>query len=515
MSQQIPTVSDFDAGADVPGHLRVEELSHDLKRRSARGGALMVSSHAIQLLIGVGGTAVLARLLRPQDFGYLTMVATLTAFVATFRDLGLPSAAVHKQQLTQEQASGLFWINCLASLGVAALVAGMAPVLAWFYGEPKLLAITLVMSLGILASSLGTLHAGLLRRQMQFGAITVIEIGAMVAGVAVGISAALAGTGYWALVWQQMTIWVWQSAWAWLLCGWRPARRAASAAPSDPGLRSMLRYGRNVTAARLAEYVGRNMDAVLVGRFAGPASLGLYQKAYQWAMTPFWQLNTPMLTVAVSSFSRLQNDHGRYRLYVRITLLGVFALTLPAMALLFVEADGVIRLLLGAQWVAAIPMLRILSVGAYFSAFVLVTKWLYLSEGRTGEQLRWALASAPITIAGVAAGVRWGAVGVAYGFTASTIILAAPGVWYCLRNSPLRLADFWSAAWRPIVASLLSAAVLWPLRSLLPAMPHLLVRFVLDSAIYLLLYAACWMGLPGGRGEMREVLKHLRPAPRG
>ncbi len=498
----------------APGGFLTDTAGHDLKRRSARGGLLMIGSHAIQLAIGVSGTVVLARLLRPGDFGLLAMVATLTSFVATFRDLGLPTAAVQKKQLSEAQASGLFWINCAGSVAVAGLVAALAPVLAWFYEEPALLPITLVMAGGILISSIGMVHFGLLRRQMRFGAITTLEIGAMLAGVSIGIAAALAGAGYWALVGQQLTIYLWQASAAWYLCAWRPMRPARSAGLRDPELRSMLRYGRNTSLARVLMYLGRNMDAVLLGRFAGAGVLGLYQKAYQWSMMPFWQINTPMLGVAVSSFSRLQDDPQRYRQFVRMTLLGMFGLILPATALMFLEADGVVRLLLGPQWLEAIPVLRVLSLGAYFASFTLITRWLYLSEGRTGHELRWAGFSSVVMVAGVALGVRWGAMGVASAFAVVSTLLAWPGVWYCLRHSPLRGRDFWGSIWRPMMASLIAAAIMWHLRNLLPGVGHPLPQLLLHALIYLLLYLVCWVGLPGGRGELTVALMQLRSIAR-
>ncbi|HEY7088353.1 MAG TPA: oligosaccharide flippase family protein, partial [Tepidisphaeraceae bacterium] len=198
-------------------HLKVDQLSQNLAHRSTRSGALMIVSYAVQLAIGTAGTAVLARLLRPDDFGCLGMVSLLVAFIIILREF-LLSATVWQQELTHEQASGLFWINCVASLVVAAAVAALAPFLARFFHEPRLLGITLVISVGILINLLGALHVGLLNRQMRFRAIVVIEVGAIVSGVMVGIAAAWLGAGYWALVFQQMAVWIWQTAAAWCLC---------------------------------------------------------------------------------------------------------------------------------------------------------------------------------------------------------------------------------------------------------------------------------------------------------
>jgi PST family polysaccharide transporter len=211
----------------------------------------------------------------------------------------------------------------------------------------------------------------------------------------------------------------------------------------------------------------------------------------------------------------LQDDPQRYRLFVRTTLLGLFGLTLPATALLTTEADNVVLLLFGGQWLGAIPMLRILGVGAYCSTFVLAMSWLYLPEGRTREQLRWSLISAPVTILAVAIGLRWGAIGVARGFTLSSILLVAPGVWHCLRRSPLTAGDFWQATWRAAVASIGAAVFLWVLRERLPVVPNLLGRLVLHCAVYGVLYVTFALALPGGRTRWGAFWTQLRRAGAG
>lgn len=507
-----PTIS----AAENDAHLDADGLSEQLKLRSARGGALMIVSYAIQLFIGIGGTAVLARLLTPRDFGYLAMVATLVTFVMTLREF-LLSPTVYQQELNHAQASGLFWINAIASLGVALGVAAMAPIMGWFFHEPRVMAITLAMSLGIFVGMLGMLHIGLLRRQMRFGAIGTMEIGATLAGVVVGVSSARMGASYWALVFQQLTVWVWQSGAAWMLCPWRPAHWRAAAFSSDEGIRSMLRYGQSATASRIITYASRNIDAVLIGHFLGANILGLYQKAYQWSMTPFWQILIPITPVAVSSLSRLQDDPGRYRLYARTILLGMFGLALPGTALLMVEADAVIRLLMGEQWLEAIPMLRVLSIGAYFSVFSAVMLWLYLSEGRTGDQLRWSLISSPVTVLAVCIGLKWNAIGVAWGFTIASVLLAYPAVWYCLRRSTLSGWDYLHAVWRPVVASILAGVGLLAIRRALQLEWHVVPEIALFSSLYSVLYAALWLALPGGWASLQEFLRQLRElrSPRG
>ena len=271
-------------------------------------------------------------------------------------------------------------------------------------------------TVGILAVGLSTVHMGLLRRQMRFGAITGIEITCGAAGAVAGIASALLGAGFWALVLQQLTTHLLTGAGLWIVSRWRPGTptaRAADRAIADDGVQSMLTYGKYLTCSRAVNYLGKNLDVVLLGKFAGAASAGLYQKAEQWATLTFWQVYSPLSDVLVASFSRLQHDAPRYRAYFCKASMGLYFITAPAMTFAFVEAREIILLLLGPNWVAAVPIFRVMTVGAFAGSAIHVAKWVYLAEGSTKRQLTWSLISTPVLIAGVVSGLWWGASGVA------------------------------------------------------------------------------------------------------
>jgi PST family polysaccharide transporter len=117
-------------------HLGIDHLERDLKGRSVRGSAAMVLSEGGRFAMRILGVAVLARLLTPADFGLIAMVATFTRLIELFRDLGLATATIQRTDISQEQVSYLFWVNVAAGVGGTALAAALAPVAAWFYGEP-------------------------------------------------------------------------------------------------------------------------------------------------------------------------------------------------------------------------------------------------------------------------------------------------------------------------------------------------------------------------------------------
>src|SRR5262249_18897970 len=179
--------------------LSTEHLHSDLKGRSVRGGFCTVSSQGGQFLIQSVSTVVLARLLTPVDFGIVAMVTAVTGLGQAFADFGLSEATIQRKEITHNQVSTLFWINVAIGLGLMLVTMGAAPVLAWFYREPRLKDITFLMSLTFLISSLRVQHDALLKRQMRFLSLAVRDVASWGVAVPVAIAMAWRGAGYWAL----------------------------------------------------------------------------------------------------------------------------------------------------------------------------------------------------------------------------------------------------------------------------------------------------------------------------
>src|SRR5580658_4638140 len=155
-------------------HFKTEHLLTNLKSRTLSSGFVTATSQGIQFILTLASTMALARLLAPRDFGLLAMVSTVTSFLMVFRDAGLSLATVQREGITHAQVSNLFWINVAVSGFVTVLVAAVSPVIAWFYHEPRLVWITLALSINFLLAGLGVQHLALLTRQMRFKAIAVI-----------------------------------------------------------------------------------------------------------------------------------------------------------------------------------------------------------------------------------------------------------------------------------------------------------------------------------------------------
>src|SRR5437660_3594175 len=131
-------------------YFRTDHLQADLGGHTARGGAVTVVCQGLKFLISMVATVVLARLLTPQDYGLIGMVAVVIGFVSMFKDLGLSTATIQRAEVNNAQVSTLFWINLALSLGVMSVTVAIAPGIARFYHEPRVIPITIVYGFGFL-----------------------------------------------------------------------------------------------------------------------------------------------------------------------------------------------------------------------------------------------------------------------------------------------------------------------------------------------------------------------------
>jgi O-antigen/teichoic acid export membrane protein len=430
-------------------YFRTDHLRTNLGGRTARGGAVAILSQGLKFVITIAATSIMARLLTPQDYGLVGMVAFVTGFVSMYKDLGLSAATIQRSEISSEQISTLFWVNVLLSLGITLFTAAIAPLVAWFYGEPRLTGITIVTAGGFIISGLAVQHEALLRRQMRYFVLALTSLTSMAMGYVVGIILAWHGFSYWALVASQLAVAATSTLLIFSFCRWLPGLPKR-----NTGVRSMIRFGGNLTGFTTINYFSRNLDNLLIGRFWGAQQLGLYTRAYQLMALPIEQINEPVSSVAVPSLSRLTDSPESYRkAYLRM-LEKIALLTMPFVVLMIVTSDWIIRIVLGSQWVGATRIFVLLGITALFQPIANTTGWLLISQGRTNHMLQWGLISGPIIMASIIAGLPWGAVGVAASYALTRVCIVDPLLyWFVGRTGPVRTMDFYRTIAPFVVAS--------------------------------------------------------------
>src|SRR5215475_5030568 len=203
-------------------HFKTDHLLPNLKRHTISSGAVTISAQGAKFLLNLVSMMTLARLLTPRDFGLVAMVTTVTGFVLVFKDAGLSLATVQRERITHAQVSNLFWVNVAVSALGSLIVAAAAPVIAQFYHDPLLIGVTLILSTTFIISGFSVQHQALLKRQMRFKSLALIEVGSMAIGVAVGVAMAVLGCRYWSLVGLSLSTEIAGLLLTWSISRWRP-----------------------------------------------------------------------------------------------------------------------------------------------------------------------------------------------------------------------------------------------------------------------------------------------------
>jgi PST family polysaccharide transporter len=259
----------------------------DLTTKTVQGVGWTGTSQFIRLLLQLGITAILARLLTPTDFGLLAMVVVFTNLVMIFRDFGLTAALIQRKGVTEEHLSSSFWINILTGLLLAFLLAALAPVIAYFYGEDRLTLIIIVLASTFFISSFGIVQTALFTKELNFKPLAVIEILAVAISGTIAVFMAFSGFGVWSLVWQQVISSFVIVISLWTLSSWRPKILF-----QWQRVKELLGFGLNLTGFSFVNYFNRNLDNLLIGKFLGSASLGFYNLAYQLLLFPLSNISS-------------------------------------------------------------------------------------------------------------------------------------------------------------------------------------------------------------------------------
>lgn len=402
------------------------ERGESLTQRTLRGSLVNLVSSGVLFVLQFGVTILMARLLSPSDYGQMAMVVSTYGFVLALRDLGLSMAVVQRRTITEEQLTGLFWINVLIGVIFGCGIALTAPLVAIFYGKPVLTYLALGYAVTAPLSCLGAQHAALLRRRMEFGKLAICRQVSWTLGSVVGISAALSGIGVWSLLLMEFAMAATNVGLVWCFARWRPG-----AVRAGGNVRSLIVFGGKITACNLIGHFGKNIDSVLLGYFHGDRVLGLYNRAQGLIAKPISQLSEPVLSAIVPAVAKKADDSRALTAAVSKMLATIAAGTCLVMPILLVYSDLVVDLLLGSKWSGTAGIIAALAVFGFVEPCFRLLWNIMAACGKATELLKWQFVSVTLILIGISVGLRWGGVGVAVAYSVTGLFLRAPAMmWY-------------------------------------------------------------------------------------
>ncbi|CAN5768127.1 lipopolysaccharide biosynthesis protein [soil metagenome] len=354
-------------------------------------------------------SVALTRLLSPEEFGTIALLYLFTGIASAFVDSGFSSALIQRRDVTHTDESTVFWFNLAIGMLVALGLCAAAPAIARFFARPILVPLTAVMALNILVSALGSIHGTLLTKRLDFRTqMKVAGIASVISG-SVAIVMAWRGFGVWALATQTFAATSITTLLLWLFNRWRPALVF-----SRSSARRLFGFGGYLLASGLLDIVYNRSYAVLIGKLYGVSELGFYNRADSTKQLPVGEMTGILGRVAFPIFSEAALDKPQLRRGVQLALRGMMLLNVPMMLGLAAVSQPLVLTLFGHQWLPAVPVLRVLCLGAVFWPLHVINLNVLLAQGYSHLFFRLEVVKKLLGITLLLIGASFGVMGIAW-----------------------------------------------------------------------------------------------------
>ncbi len=476
-----------------------EHLLADLKGRSVSGGMNTVSAQLLSLILTIGSTAVLARLLIPADYGLVAMVTSITGFVLIFKDLGLSQAVIQKKDIDQEQVSKVFWLNVWMSLVLGLVIVGLGPLISYFYEEPALSNITYAYAIIAVLGGFSAQHTALLKRQMLFKELASITVLGTLVGVGSAILMAYFGFGYWALVALNFFNALSTMVLLWMRCDWRPHWSRV-----DRSIIDLVKFGMHISGFNMINYFARNLDNVLIGKFVGKGALGLYDQAYRLLLIPVHKIRDPLNAVGIPAMSSLDSLSRRFASYYRRYIFTLAFFSMPLVLMLAVLAWPVIDVVLGDKFLDAAPYFQGLAFVSFIQPVASTRGMVMISAGHSKRFFLWGVYNTIAVAIAFFIGIQWGVMGLIISYILVNYLLVFPSLVYSYKGTSIKVSDFFEEIKFPAGFSIIAALLSHFLLQLVDQWPSIL-QVVAVGGFYTLSYLGLWQLSPASRQGFKSV----------
>lgn len=416
----------------------IDQVGADSVGRAARNGMVWTGFQVGgRNLLSIMATAVLARLLTPNDYGLIGMVATLTAFLQVFSEMGLSWATIQKRTLSYPQVINLWWVNAAIGSFLWIICFFVAPHIAIFFNQPELTAITKIMGASFLLAGVGVQPLAVMTRQMRFKEITVIDLASLTSGLVAGIYLAFWGYGYWALVLQAL---VYQSTKSILLL--YRSQFLFQLPTRGVGTLALISFGGLFAVNGLMIYIARSLDSVLIARWWGAEDLGYYSRAYFLMLLPSTIAAGALTSLMVPSLSALKHDRDRFGSAYRRSVTLVAFVACPMSVGLALTAADTVTLIYGERWLPVVPILIWLSLAGVTQPIYNTNGWLFTAVGRPKPYLWLTIVNAIILAIAFVISVRFGVTALAgtYGVVMG-LLITWPALWWAHRVAQINFRE--------------------------------------------------------------------------
>ena len=364
---------------------------------------------------------ILMNLLNPSDFGLMRYVTMVLGIANLINEAGLGVALVQKKQLTKNETASSFSLTIAVCLGLYCIIFIFAPFIAGFFGNAQIVPLVRIGGLCAPIGGISIVQRGLMQRRFQYGRLSLIEAVSALGGSITGIILGVLGFGVWSLVWSVV---LYSSISSLLSIG--SGRIEGNFFDVKTSMALWL-FGLGAVIQRIIDYGTSNIDFMVVGRYFGETALGIYSMAFTIATLPQLALGAVLVGVALSAFSRFQDNDARLRgAFLRLTKV-VALLSIPYFILIFILAPELMKAVAfihhGDKWAPAAPFIKILAPVGLLYCLNSFPGIVWIAKGKVRFRIVWAVFSLLTMGIAVIIGSRFGVSGICTALLIRAIIV--------------------------------------------------------------------------------------------
>jgi O-antigen/teichoic acid export membrane protein len=353
---------------------------------------------------------ILARLLEPEDFGLIGMLAIFIGVSQAFIDSGFDNALIQKKDVNQTDYSTVFYFNIAIGFLLYILLFVAAPYIADFFRQPLLVNLTRVVCIILAVNSFGLIQLVKFKIEMNFRAIAQVVVIANFLSAFVGIGMALLGYGVWALAGQIMGIYFFRTVLFWVKSSWRP-----SLVFSVESFKQMFRFGSKLLLSGIISQTFENIYLMVIGRMFSATALGFYSQAKKLQQVPVTTLAQVVGNVTYPAFSKIQDDNEKLKQGFRKLIKLLVFVNFPLMLGLAVIAKPLLVLVLGEKWLPSVPYFQLLCIAGMIYTLHASNLNILKVKGRSDLFLSLEIAKKLIVVVAIIIGLNWGIMGLVVG----------------------------------------------------------------------------------------------------
>lgn len=423
---------------------------------------------------------VLARLLLPEDYGSVALVAVFITILNVFVDSGLASALIQKKNADDLDFSSVFYFNIVWCCILYCLLFVSAPVISAFYSRPELTAMIRVLGLSVIISGVKNVQQAFVSRNMQFKRFFFATLGGTLGAAVLGIVMAYLGFGAWALIAQQLFNTAVDTLILWLTVKWRPKKVF-----SVHRLSSLLNYGWKLLLSSLLDTVYTNLRSLLIGKIYTTSELAFYNQGEKYPNAVVGNINTSIDSVLLPTMSNEQDNAVRVKEMTRRAIKTSTYIMAPLMMGLAATANSLVFLVLTAKWLPCIFYLRIFCITYMFYPIHTANLNAIKALGRSDMFLKLEIIKKVVGLALLALTVGISVKAMAYSLLLSSVLCQMINAW---PNRKLLNYGYWEQL-KDILPNIVLAAVMGILVHCVEflewsAVPTLCVQVLLGAILY-------------------------------